>query len=115
MGFTLDKNIVVGKSMVGKLSLQYISIYLRWDLSIFTCQGLLRPGKLNVGSLQKSQFLKFNVDGSSLGCPRKSGIGGVLKNHRRQVMGYFSKATGDLWAYEAKVQTILQTLMQPTI
>lgn len=55
--------------------------------------------------------LKFNVDGSALGAPGRSGVGGVLKNSNRQVIGIFSKAIGELWAYEAEVKTILQALI----
>lgn len=55
--------------------------------------------------------LKFNVDGSSHGMPGRSGIGGILKDSERQTRGIFSKATGDLWAYEAEVKAILHALM----
>lgn len=55
--------------------------------------------------------LKFNVDGSAIGAPERSGVGGILKNARRQILGVFSKAMGELWAYEAEVKAILQALI----
>lgn len=55
--------------------------------------------------------LKFNVDGSALGAPGRSGVGGVLRNSRRQIIGVFSKAVGELWANEAEVKAILQALI----
>lgn len=55
--------------------------------------------------------VKFNVDGSSLGCPGVSGVGGILRNDKRKVLGCFSKATGNLWAYEAEVQAIYHALL----
>lgn len=41
-------------------------------------------------------LLKFNVDGSSHGTPGKSGVGGIIRNERRQRVGLFSMAAGDL-------------------
>lgn len=53
--------------------------------------------------------LKFNVDGSTLGAPGRSGVGGLLRNSRRQILGVFSKPLGELWAYEAEVKAIIST------
>lgn len=55
--------------------------------------------------------LKFNVDGSSLGNPGVSGVGGVLRNSSRQILGVFSEAAGVLWAYEAEVKAIRKALL----
>lgn len=40
--------------------------------------------------------LKFNVDGSSLGNPGPSGIGGVIRNDMGMVLGVFSKASSGI-------------------
>lgn len=48
----------------------------------------------------------------SKGNPCISCIGGVLRNHHiGQVLGYFAKSTGHLWAYEVKVQAMLNALL----
>lgn len=52
----------------------------------------------NEWSTPPDGVLKFNVDGSALDAPNRSGVGGVLKNSKRQVVGIFSKATWELWA-----------------
>ncbi|XVF54365.1 hypothetical protein PTKIN_Ptkin05aG0175600 [Pterospermum kingtungense] len=39
-------------------------------------------------------YLKFNVDGSSLGKPGPAGIGGVLRDHRGKELICFSKNIG---------------------
>lgn len=59
----------------------------------------------------QEEVLKFNVDGSVLGSPGKSGIGGILRKHDKGVLGYFSKPTGVMWAYEAEVQAIYNALL----
>lgn len=56
-------------------------------------------------------YVKFNVDGASKGNPGTSGIGGVLRNHQGTMLGYFVKATGHLWAYEAELQAIVHALV----
>ena len=55
--------------------------------------------------------LKFNVDGASKVNPGPSGIGGVLRDHHKKVLGYFAKSTGCLLAYEAEVHAILNALV----
>ncbi|XP_057451866.1 uncharacterized protein LOC130743649 [Lotus japonicus] len=67
--------------------------------------------RLNEWSPPPKGALKFNVDGSALGAPGRSGVGGILRNARRQTLGVFSKALGELWAYEAEVKAILQALI----
>lgn len=44
--------------------------------------------------------LKFNVDGSARVAPGLSGINGVVCDSSREILGFFSKCTGELWAYE---------------
>lgn len=39
-------------------------------------------------------YLKFNVDGSSQGNPGPCRVGGVLRNHNNEILGYFSKGIG---------------------
>lgn len=56
-------------------------------------------------------ILKFNVDGSTHGTLGNSIIGGVLRKSKRQILGMFSLATGDLFAYEAKLKAILHALL----
>ena len=41
-----------------------------------------------------SGVLKFNVDGATRGKPGLVGIGGVLRNHKGEVMYMFSKHVG---------------------
>ena len=36
-----------------------------------------------------ANILKFNADGAARGSPGKSGIGGILRDHNRKVIGYF--------------------------
>ncbi|XP_057444743.1 uncharacterized protein LOC130736986 [Lotus japonicus] len=56
-------------------------------------------------------ILKLNVDSSSLGTPGRSGVGGVLRNHRGMMVGYFALHVEDMWAYEAEVHAIYQALL----
>src|ERR1044072_5845772 len=50
--------------------------------------------------------VKFNVDGSALGSPGVTGIGGVLRNSRKEIIGFFSFCTGLGFAYEDEVYDI---------
>ncbi|XVF26398.1 hypothetical protein REPUB_Repub14bG0012900 [Reevesia pubescens] len=64
------------------------------------------PNLVNLNSIVKKRsrasnwvalphgFLKFNVDGSTLGKPRTTGIGGFLRNEDKNVKIVLSKCTG---------------------
>lgn len=56
-------------------------------------------------------FLKVNVDGASKGNPGPSGIGGLIRNSNRKILGYFALNTGFGWAYEAEVRAIQHALI----
>ena len=62
--------------------------------------------KKTVWSPPQSGVVKFNVDGSALGSPGETGIGGVLRNARREIIGFFSLSTGPGFAYEAEVYAL---------
>lgn len=47
--------------------------------------------KIDVWSPPSFRCLKFNVDGAARGKPRLVGIGGVLRNHKGEVLFLFSK------------------------
>src|ERR1044072_1958977 len=50
--------------------------------------------------------VKFNVDGSAIGSPGETGIGGVLRNTGKEIIGFFSLHTGPGFAFEAEVYSI---------
>lgn len=54
--------------------------------------------------------LKFNVDGDSQGKPGLAGIGGVLRNQKREVLFMYSKYIGIKDSNEAEVWAILEAL-----
>ncbi|KAK2651456.1 hypothetical protein Ddye_011312 [Dipteronia dyeriana] len=52
---------------------------------------------------------KFNVDGSAKGSPGLAGIGGVLRNHRENIICTFSDNIGSQDAFTAEVLAIART------
>lgn len=52
-------------------------------------------------------LLKCNVDGASKGNPGPCGVGGVIRDANRKILGFFALNTGWGWAYEAKIKAIL--------
>ena len=57
-----------------------------------------------------SGTLKFNVDGASIGNPGPSGAGGVIRDHKNQIVGFFSLNLGFGGAVEAETEAILFAL-----
>lgn len=55
--------------------------------------------------------LKFKVDGASQGNQSPCGVGGVLRDYRNMILGFFSLNMGYGWAYEAEVKAILKALV----
>ncbi|XVF82028.1 hypothetical protein PTKIN_Ptkin16aG0010000 [Pterospermum kingtungense] len=55
--------------------------------------------------------LKFNVDGSSLGNPRPSGIGGLLRDHMGRELITFSKSIGVSDSNIVEVMTVRESLV----
>ncbi|XVF88721.1 hypothetical protein PTKIN_Ptkin19aG0073400 [Pterospermum kingtungense] len=55
--------------------------------------------------------LKFNVDGSSLGNPALSGIGGLLRDHLNRVLISFSKSIGIADSNMAEVMAVRKALV----
>ena len=51
----------------------------------------VKPTRICVWSPPPADALKFNVDGSAKGSPGPSGIGGVCRNHKGEILGFFSK------------------------
>ncbi|XVF71505.1 hypothetical protein PTKIN_Ptkin12aG0043200 [Pterospermum kingtungense] len=76
----------------------------------------LPPSKAAIGRTmvcwEKPQpgLLKFNVDGSSLGNPRPSGIGGLLRDHLGRVLISFSKPIGIADSNMAEVMAVREAL-----
>lgn len=58
-----------------------------------------------------SGLFKLNVDGAARGSPGPMGIGGILRNHRKEIMGYFSKNMRIGFAYEAEVLAMYHGLL----
>jgi ribonuclease HI len=61
-------------------------------------------------SPSKGNSFKWNVDGSSLGKPEPSCIGGVLWNHHGIILGIFSMSTGIIESNEAKLWDIVKAI-----
>lgn len=57
-----------------------------------------------------SSCLKFNVDRAACGKPGPASIGGVLRNHKREVLYMFSKNMGVKDSNEAEVLAILEAI-----
>jgi len=53
---------------------------------------------------------KWNVDGSSVGKPRLSGIGGVLRNHHGHLLGIFSLPIGILDSNIAELRAVVKAV-----
>jgi ribonuclease HI len=53
---------------------------------------------------------KWNVDGSSLGKPGPSGIGGVLRNHHGHLLGMFFVPVGILDSNIAELRAIVKAI-----
>ena len=74
---------------------------------------------LKMGAMEKKSILswcsppcgvlKFNVDGVTNGKPGLAGIGGVLRNHKGEVLYMFSKHIGIKDSNEVEVMTIYHT------
>lgn len=61
-------------------------------------------------TLSSTGVLKFNVDGAARGKQGLASIGGVLRNHKGEVMYMFSKHVGIKDSNEAEVLVILEAL-----
>ena len=61
-------------------------------------------------TLTSTRVLKFNVDGVARGKQGLASIGGVLRNHKGEVMYMFSKHVGIKDSNEAEVLVILEAL-----
>lgn len=55
--------------------------------------------------------LKFNADRASQGNSGPCGVGGVLRDYRNMILGFFSINMGHGWAFEAEVRAILKALI----
>lgn len=66
--------------------------------------------RLAVWSPPDIGILKCNVDGASKGNPGPCGVGGVIRNSDRKVLGFFALDSGHGWAYEAETKAILNGL-----
>ena len=64
----------------------------------------------NMWSPSMINSLKWNVDGSSLGKPGPSGIGGVLRNHHGHLLGMFSVPVGILDSNIAELRAIVKAI-----
>lgn len=59
-------------------------------------------------TLPNAGILKVNVDGAARGSPGICGIGGILRNAKNEIRGFFSKNTGVGFAFEAEVTAIFR-------
>jgi len=76
---------------------------LRWsNAHSFRIHNMWSPPMIN--------SLKWNVDGSSLGKPGPSGIGGVLRNHHGHLLGMFSVPVGILDSNIAELRAIVKAI-----
>ena len=57
-----------------------------------------------------SDFMKFNVDGSSKGKPGPAGIGGVLRDNSATIKIVFSKAVGVVESNAAELLAVREVL-----
>ena len=63
-----------------------------------------------VWSPPMTNCFKWNVDGSSLGKPGPSGIGGVLQNHHGILLGIFSSPVGILDSNVAELKAVVKAI-----
>jgi ribonuclease HI len=63
-----------------------------------------------VWSLPITNSFKWNVDGSSLGKPGPSSIGGVLRNHNEILLGIFSLSAGILDSNVAELKAVVKAI-----
>ncbi|XP_073262649.1 uncharacterized protein [Populus alba] len=63
-----------------------------------------------VWSPPMTNCFKWNVDGSSLGKPGPSGIGGVLRNHHGILLGIFSSPVGILDSNVAELKAVVKAI-----
>lgn len=61
-------------------------------------------------SLPAAGIWKVNVDGAARGSPGTCGIGGILRNARNEIKGFFSKNLGIGYAFEAETMAVLEAL-----
>ena len=71
-------------------------------------KNIKKPRPLVTLSALESFILEWNVDGSSLGKPGPAGIGGVLSDHNRMVLGLFSIPAGVKDSNEAELLAIVK-------
>ncbi|XP_042482307.1 uncharacterized protein LOC122062731 [Macadamia integrifolia] len=57
-----------------------------------------------------SSFLKFNVDGSSIGCPAAAGFGGVLRDDKGAFLMGFAGSAGISYTFVAEALAVRQAL-----
>ncbi|EOY23054.1 Uncharacterized protein TCM_015057 [Theobroma cacao] len=55
--------------------------------------------------------MKFNVDGAARGCPRPTGIGGILRDHRGEVKIIFSKPISETDSNFAEMMAIKEAFL----
>ncbi|XVF74827.1 hypothetical protein PTKIN_Ptkin13bG0142100 [Pterospermum kingtungense] len=70
--------------------------------------GVPRPVLL--WSKPEAGFVKFNVDGSSIGKPGLAGIGGILRDHEGMELIRFSKHIGIHDSNEAELMAVRGTM-----
>jgi len=72
--------------------------------------NLQKPMLVGICSPFKANSFKWNVDGSSLGKPRPSSIGGVLQNYYGSILGIFSMSTGILESNETELRVVVKAI-----
>jgi len=79
-----------------------------WSISDVQLPLKVRQIKYGPWDTHMNRVIKSNVDGSSLG---KIRISGVAKNEQSEVIGITSKFIGQHWAYETKTIAIMNALL----
>lgn len=64
----------------------------------------------SLGGPHQGVYLKFNVNGAARGKPGPTGVGGVLRDHKEDVLLIFSNNEGLQESNEIKVLAILEAL-----
>ncbi|XP_041025254.1 ribonuclease H-like [Juglans microcarpa x Juglans regia] len=97
------------------LKLKDVNVLTRRDESILQCFNLPLTLRKEIAisvkwKHRKPGWVKLNVDGCSLGNPGPSGAGGIIRNHKRDLVCGFSVAIGHYSNNFAELMSLLHGL-----